>query len=109
MIFRTLLLIGSVSSIATYMTRTLGPERAILAVVLSGAIVTYGGVSLFVAFFVLAPMCMVLFRQEGVPRRLMPAAIALGTSTFRTCTSAGRRRHRASGNTTIMRMRARAS
>lgn len=73
---------GSVSSIATYMTRTLGPERAILAVVLSGAIVTYGGVSLFVAFFVLAPMGMVLFRQAGVPRRLMPAAIALGTSTF---------------------------
>lgn len=73
---------GSVSSVATYMTRTLGPERAILAVVLSGAIVTYGGVSLFVAFFVLAPMGMVLFRQAGVPRRLMPAAIALGTSTF---------------------------
>jgi H+/gluconate symporter-like permease len=73
---------GSVTSIANYMTKKLGPERAILAVVLSGAIVTYGGVSLFVAFFVLAPMGMALFRQAGVPRRLMPAAIALGTSTF---------------------------
>ncbi len=73
---------GSVTSIANYMTGKLGPQRAILAVVLSGAIVTYGGVSLFVAFFVLAPMGMALFRQAGVPRRLMPAAIALGTSTF---------------------------
>ena len=43
---------------------------------------TYGGVSLFVAFFVLAPMATELFRSAGVPRRLMPAAIALGTSTF---------------------------
>jgi H+/gluconate symporter-like permease len=73
---------GSVSSIANYMTNKLGPQRAILAVVLAGAIVTYGGVSLFVAFFVLAPMAIALFRTAGVPRRLMPAAIALGTSTF---------------------------
>jgi H+/gluconate symporter-like permease len=73
---------GSVASIANYMTQKLGTQRAILAVVLAGAIVTYGGVSLFVAFFVLAPMGIALFRQAGVPRRLMPAAIALGTSTF---------------------------
>ncbi|WP_024280947.1 GntP family permease [Xanthobacter sp. 126] len=73
---------GSVTSIANYMTEKLGPSRAILAVVLAGAIVTYGGVSLFVAFFVLAPMGVALFRAAGVPRRLMPAAIALGTSTF---------------------------
>ena len=50
--------------------------------VLAGAIVTYGGVSLFVAFFVLAPMAQALFRAAAIPRRLMPAAIALGTSTF---------------------------
>ncbi|MDE1991770.1 MAG: GntP family permease [Rhizobiaceae bacterium] len=73
---------GSVTSIANFMTQKLGAERAILAVVLAGAIVTYGGVSLFVAFFVLAPMGIALFAEAGVPRRLMPAAIALGTSTF---------------------------
>jgi H+/gluconate symporter-like permease len=50
--------------------------------VLAGALVTYGGVSLFVAFFVLAPMAESLFRAAAIPRRLMPAAIALGTSTF---------------------------
>ena len=73
---------GSVTAIASFMTKLLGPRRAILAVVIAGALVTYGGVSLFVAFFVLAPMAQQLFRAAGIPRRLMPAAIALGTSTF---------------------------
>src|SRR6201994_2129734 len=73
---------GSVTSIAKYMTQRLGPQRSVLAVVLAGAIVTYGGVSLFVAFFVLAPMAHQLFRAAAIPRRLMPAAIALGTTTF---------------------------
>jgi H+/gluconate symporter-like permease len=73
---------GSVTAIADLMTRRLGERRAVLAVVLAGALVTYGGVSLFVAFFVLAPMAQALFRAAAIPRRLMPAAIALGTSTF---------------------------
>src|SRR3954453_20508181 len=73
---------GSVTAIANFMTERLGPQRAGLAVVLAGALVTYGGVSLFVAFFVLAPMAQELFRAAGIPRRLMPAAIVLGTSTF---------------------------
>ena len=73
---------GSVAGIARFMTERMGARRAILAVVLAGAMVTYGGVSLFVAFFVLAPMAQALFRAAGIPRRLMPAAIALGTSTF---------------------------
>jgi H+/gluconate symporter-like permease len=73
---------GSVQTIANFMSAKLGHRRAILAVVLAGALVTYGGVSLFVAFFVLAPMARELFRAADIPQRLMPAAIALGTSTF---------------------------
>src|SRR5215470_17481476 len=73
---------GSVQSIASFMGTRLGHQRAILAVVLAGALVTYGGVSLFVAFFVLAPMARELFRAANIPQRLMPATIALGTSTF---------------------------
>jgi H+/gluconate symporter-like permease len=73
---------GSVSAVAAFMTKRLGERRAMLAVVLAGAFVTYGGVSLFVAFFVLAPMAQALFRSAAIPRRLMPAAIILGTSTF---------------------------
>ena len=73
---------GSVAAIAEFMTKQLGPQRAILTVVLAGALVTYGGVSLFVAFFVLVPMAQAVFRTAGIPNRLIPAAVALGTSTF---------------------------
>src|SRR5262249_51091405 len=73
---------GAVTAVATSMTKRLGERRVMLAVVLAGALVTYGGVSLFVAFFVIAPMAQSLFRAAAVPRRLMPAAIVLGTSTF---------------------------
>src|SRR6476660_2206600 len=38
---------GSVSAIAAFVTQKLGTRRAVLAVVLAGALVTYGGVSLF--------------------------------------------------------------
>ncbi|MCK9907730.1 GntP family permease [Microbacteriaceae bacterium K1510] len=73
---------GSVTAVADYMTKRLGQQRAVIAVVLAGAFVTYGGVSLFVAFFVLVPMAQALFRAADIPRRLIPAAIILGTSTF---------------------------
>lgn len=73
---------GAVTTIADFMTAKLGMERAILAVVLAGAIVTYGGVSLFVALFVIVPMAEALFRAADIPRRLMAPAVALGTFTF---------------------------
>jgi H+/gluconate symporter-like permease len=73
---------GSVSAIADFMTDKLGPGRSVLAVVLAGALVTYGGVSLFVAMFVIAPMGQALFRAADIPNRLLPGAVALGTTTF---------------------------
>jgi H+/gluconate symporter-like permease len=73
---------GSVTAIARFMTEQLGPGRAILAVVLAGALVTYGGVSVFVAVFVIAPMAQALFRAADIPNRLVPVAVLLGTATF---------------------------
>jgi H+/gluconate symporter-like permease len=73
---------GSVSAIAQFITAKLGSERAILSVVLAGALVTYGGVSLFVAMFVLAPMGQALFKAANIPNRLLPGAVMLGTATF---------------------------
>src|SRR5262249_57150758 len=75
---------GSVGAIAQFMTTRLGAGRAILAVVLAGALVTYGGVRLFVAIFVLVPMGQALFSSAGIPNRLPPAAMALGTPTVPT-------------------------
>jgi H+/gluconate symporter-like permease len=73
---------GSVSAIARFVGDYLGTRQATLAVVLVGAFVTYGGVNLMVAFFVIAPMAQALFQDANIPRRLMPAAIGLGTFTF---------------------------
>src|SRR5262245_34755401 len=73
---------GSISSIAQGLTERLGTARTMLAVVIASAIVTYGGVSVFVAFFVLAPMAHQMFRAADIPRRLLPAAVGLGAFTF---------------------------
>jgi H+/gluconate symporter-like permease len=60
----------------------LGHKRAMLAVVLSCAILTYGGVSLFVVVFAVYPFAAALFKEAGIPKRLVPATIALGSFTF---------------------------
>jgi H+/gluconate symporter-like permease len=57
-------------------------------VVLACAVLTYGGVSLFVVAFSVYPMALSLFREADVPRRFVPAALAFGSVTF-TMTSAG--------------------
>jgi hypothetical protein len=74
--------IGSVFSIARGITERPGTARAIIAVVLACAALTYGGVSLFVVAFAVFPVADTLFRQAEVPHRLIPAAIALGAFTF---------------------------
>jgi H+/gluconate symporter-like permease len=60
----------------------LGHKHAILAVVLSCAILTYGGVSLFVVVFAVYPFAASLFKEANLPKRLIPGCIALGSFTF---------------------------
>jgi H+/gluconate symporter-like permease len=73
---------GSISSIARFLTERLGTRNTMLAVVLASALVTYGGVSVFVAFFVLVPMAKTMFKSADLPKRLLPATIGLGAFTF---------------------------
>ena len=73
---------GAAKCIANTIAKKLGKEKAIIAVVLSCAILTYGGVSLFVVAFAVYPIAVSLFREAGVPKRLIPASIALGSFTF---------------------------
>ncbi len=69
-------------SIAYFITNKLGKNKAVLAVVLSGAFLTYGGVSLFVVAFILYPIASMLFKEAQIPKRLIPGSIALGAFTF---------------------------
>lgn len=73
---------GMAKSIAVNLSRIIGKNRAILGVVLSGAVLTYGGISLFVVVFAIYPLALSLFREANIPRRLIPATIALGAFTF---------------------------
>jgi len=73
---------GAARVLALAIVRRLGAGQAILAVTLACALLTYGGVSLFVVAFAVYPIAAELFRQADVPKRLVPATIALGAFTF---------------------------
>lgn len=73
---------GFSASIAAMIVRLVGRERAILATVLMCAVLTYGGVSLFVVVFTVYPLAAAMFREAGIPKRLLPASVALGSFTF---------------------------
>lgn len=73
---------GAATAIANTVVEKLGASKAILAVILVCAILTYGGVSLFVVAFAIYPIAKDLFRAADIPKRLIPAAIALGSFTF---------------------------
>jgi H+/gluconate symporter-like permease len=73
---------GSAKAIAHFIAGKLGKDKAILAVVLACGVLTYGGVSLFVVAFAVFPVAAHLFREAGIPKRLIPGTIALGSFTF---------------------------
>lgn len=73
---------GAATTIAHWIERVLGSKHAILTVVLVCAVLTYGGVSLFVVAFAIYPIAKALFRDADIPKRLLAPAIALGSFTF---------------------------
>lgn len=73
---------GYAKSIAHFITKKIGKNKSVLAVVLSGSLLTYGGVSLFVVAFILYPIASMLFKEADIPKRLIPGTIALGAFTF---------------------------
>jgi H+/gluconate symporter-like permease len=73
---------GSAKVIAEWIIEKVGQGQAALAVVLACAVLTYGGVSLFVVAFAVYPIAASLFARAGSPKRFIPAAIALGSFTF---------------------------
>jgi H+/gluconate symporter-like permease len=73
---------GLAESIAKTIVKLIGAKRAILTIVLLGAILTYSGVSLFVVVFAVFPFAAHLFREANIPKRLIPGTIALGAFTF---------------------------
>ncbi|WMN58723.1 GntP family permease [Pseudoalteromonas xiamenensis] len=79
---------GAADSVARFIVAKLGMKHAVLAVVIACAVLTYGGVSVFIVAFSVYPMALGLFKDADLPRRFIPATLAFGSVTF-TMTSAG--------------------
>ncbi len=73
---------GFSKSIVSAVIDLLGERHAMASIVLVGAILTYGGVSLFVVVFAVYPFAAEMFRQSNIPKRLIPGTIALGAFSF---------------------------
>src|SRR5215470_16596259 len=73
---------GFSKSIVSAVIGLLGRERAVLSIVVVCAILTYGGVSLFVVVFAVYPFAAEMFRQSDIPKRLIPCTVALGAFSF---------------------------
>jgi len=73
---------GFSKSIVSAVIGLLGRERAVLSIVVVCALLTYGGVSLFVVVFAVYPFAAEMFRQSGIPKRLIPCTVALGAFSF---------------------------
>ena len=73
---------GFSESIVAAAVRYIGRSRANAVIVAVCALLTYGGVSLFVVVFAVYPFAAELYRQSNIPKRLMPGALALGAFSF---------------------------
>ena len=73
---------GSIIKIGYKFSEWFGPKRAVIVVFVTTAVLTYGGISLFVVVLAVAPLIMVLFKQANLPRSLAIAPLSAGAITF---------------------------
>ncbi|VWB10380.1 citrate transporter [Burkholderia aenigmatica] len=73
---------GFSESIVHAAIRYIGQTRVNAVIVAVCGLLTYGGVSLFVVVFAVYPFAAALYREAGIPKRLLPGAIALGAFSF---------------------------
>ena len=66
-----------------------GTKHVLLVCSLFVTVLTYGGVSLFVVLFATMPVMFILFREAGLPRHLVMAAVAIGSGTISMTTLPG--------------------
>ena len=89
LIFFTGAIFGKVMAVGRATTRIalmfrdlLGRERVLWIVMLACALLTYGGVVVFVVIFTVYPLALDLARDANTPKRLLAGAAALGGGTF---------------------------
>lgn len=73
---------GFSEAIVAAVVKYIGRSHANIIIVVACALMTYGGVSVFVVVFAVYPFAAELYRQSNIPKRLMPGALALGSFSF---------------------------
>ena len=73
---------GAADAIAKTIIDKLGDKFIIPSIVIAGAVLTYGGVSVFVCMFTLYPLMVSLFKRGDISRTLIPAVYFAGAGTF---------------------------
>lgn len=73
---------GAAASVALALVKRLGAHRVLVITVAACALLTYGGVVVFVVIFAMYPLGLQLLQEANIPKRLFCAALALGAGTF---------------------------
>ncbi len=73
---------GSCKKIAITIIEYLGHKHCALAIMITGMIMVYGGVSVHVVAFTIYPLAAALFKEADIPKRLIPCCFAIGAWTF---------------------------
>ena len=73
---------GAAKSVALGIVRISKGKFTASIITLITGILTFGGVSGFVVFFVIYPIALQLFRENNISRRILPGAISAGCWTF---------------------------
>lgn len=73
---------GCAQSIAYKFLDWFGAKRAVLVLTLTTAVLTYGGVSLFVVIFAIYPIALILLKEADIPKNILPGILCFGAATF---------------------------
>ena len=73
---------GASLAVSQVFGKLFSDRYAIYGIMLATAVLTYGGVSIFVIVFTVYPMYLYAFQKANLPRTLIPAAIAASGTSF---------------------------
>ena len=80
---------GSATSIGYKFIDWFGKKNIMLVTILIISVLTYGGVSLFVVVYAVAPIMFLLFKEANLPRHLTMACLIVGAATYTMTTLPG--------------------
>lgn len=66
---------GASVAIANAIVKALGRKRVILIVLVTTLVLSYGGIGVFVIAFTMYPICMALFKEADLPKKIFPGLL----------------------------------